>query len=59
MRGLEGKEAQNGEWAFTGFKVPKKNKEICLVVDFCLINDYLIRMKYPLATMDNFPHKFF
>ena len=56
MRGLEGKEAENREWAFAGIIEPKKNKEIRLVIDFRPINDQLIWTKYLLATIDDILH---
>ena len=52
---LEGKEAQNRKWAVMNFRVPKKNKEICLVIDFHPINNHLLQTYYPLAIIDDIP----
>ena len=44
---------------FAGFGVPKKNKEIHLLIDFHSINDHLIQTKYPLATLDDILQQIF
>ena len=46
------KKAENHQWAFPGFGIPKKNGKIRLVIDFCKINSQIVQSKYSLPIME-------
>jgi hypothetical protein len=40
----------NSKWAAQGFAVPKKNKQIRFVTDFCMLNRFLCQYPFPLSS---------
>jgi hypothetical protein len=46
----------NSEWAAQGFAVPKKNKQIRFVTDFCMLNRFLHRYPFPLPSIQEIMH---
>ena len=52
MRELFAKESKNHQWAFPGFVFPKKNGEVCLVIDFRKIHSQIVQSDYSLPIME-------
>jgi hypothetical protein len=46
----------NSEWAAKGFAIPKKNKQIRFVTDFCMLNQFLRRYPFPLPSIQEIMH---
>jgi hypothetical protein len=46
----------NSEWAAQGFAVPKKNKQIQFVTNFCMLNRFLCQYPLPLTSIQEIMH---
>jgi hypothetical protein len=45
------RKTNNSEWAAQGFAIPKKNKQIRFVTNFCMLNRFLRRYPFPLPSI--------
>jgi hypothetical protein len=45
----------NSEWA-QGFAIPKKNKQIRFITNFCMLNRFLHRYPFPLPSIQKIMH---
>jgi hypothetical protein len=50
------RKTNNSEWAAQGFAVPKKNKQIRFITDFCMLNRFLCRYPFPLPSIQEIMH---
>jgi hypothetical protein len=56
MRRLSPEEIESQEWCFPAFGVPKKNVNICFIINFQSINNQLERREYPLTPAEEIFH---
>jgi hypothetical protein len=46
----------NSEWAAQGFVIPKKNKQIQFITNFCMLNQFLCQYPFPLPLIQEIMH---
>jgi hypothetical protein len=46
----------NSKWAAQGFAIPKKNKQIQFITNFCMLNQFLCRYPFPLPSIQEIMH---